>query len=82
MLSRSEIPDRRLEKREVGGGTETEAALMSGSCEFGLCEVKVLKGMLCCRSHAIACVNQFIISRTQALMLHIDGFIEASLTPQ
>uniref|UniRef100_A0A8C7T5A3 Transportin-1 n=1 Tax=Oncorhynchus mykiss TaxID=8022 RepID=A0A8C7T5A3_ONCMY len=28
------------------------------------------------RSHAIACVNQFIISRTQALMLHIDGFIE------
>ena len=30
------------------------------------------------RSHAIACVNQFIISRTQALMLHIDGFIEVS----
>uniref|UniRef100_A0AAQ4NTE0 Transportin-1 n=1 Tax=Gasterosteus aculeatus aculeatus TaxID=481459 RepID=A0AAQ4NTE0_GASAC len=30
------------------------------------------------RSHAIACVNQFIISRTQALMLHIDPFIEAS----
>ncbi|CAH1772300.1 unnamed protein product, partial [Owenia fusiformis] len=29
------------------------------------------------RSHAIACVNQFIISRTQALMLHIDGFIES-----
>ncbi|KAJ4926379.1 hypothetical protein JOQ06_008553 [Pogonophryne albipinna] len=28
------------------------------------------------RSHAIACVNQFIISRTQALMLHIDPFIE------
>uniref|UniRef100_A0A670IXZ0 Transportin-1 n=1 Tax=Podarcis muralis TaxID=64176 RepID=A0A670IXZ0_PODMU len=28
------------------------------------------------RSHAVACVNQFIISRTQALMLHIDGFIE------
>uniref|UniRef100_A0A8D3BSF6 Transportin 1 n=1 Tax=Scophthalmus maximus TaxID=52904 RepID=A0A8D3BSF6_SCOMX len=28
------------------------------------------------RSHAIACVNQFIISRTQALMLHIDSFIE------
>ncbi|XP_041357123.1 transportin-1-like [Gigantopelta aegis] len=28
------------------------------------------------RSHAIACVNQFIISRTQALMLHIDTFIE------
>uniref|UniRef100_A0A8C8ID13 Transportin-1 n=1 Tax=Oncorhynchus tshawytscha TaxID=74940 RepID=A0A8C8ID13_ONCTS len=28
------------------------------------------------RSHAIACVNQFIISRTQALMLHIDDFIE------
>ncbi|MEQ2161023.1 hypothetical protein GOODEAATRI_005408, partial [Goodea atripinnis] len=27
-------------------------------------------------SHAIACVNQFIISRTQALMLHIDPFIE------
>ncbi|TNN34907.1 Transportin-2 [Liparis tanakae] len=33
------------------------------------------------RSHAIACVNQFIISRTQALMMHIDPFIEASLTP-
>lgn len=36
--------------------------------------------ILCCRSHAIACVNQFIISRTQALMLHIDPFIEASVT--
>uniref|UniRef100_A0AAZ3SUD9 Transportin-1 n=1 Tax=Oncorhynchus tshawytscha TaxID=74940 RepID=A0AAZ3SUD9_ONCTS len=31
------------------------------------------------RSHAIACVNQFIISRTQALMLHIDDFIEYML---
>lgn len=28
------------------------------------------------RSHAIACVNQFIISRTQALMVHIDSFLE------
>uniref|UniRef100_A0A8C9L8P6 Transportin-1 n=1 Tax=Pavo cristatus TaxID=9049 RepID=A0A8C9L8P6_PAVCR len=28
------------------------------------------------RSHAVACVNQFIISRTQALMMHIDAFIE------
>lgn len=28
------------------------------------------------RSHAIACVNQFIMNRTQALMLHIDAFIE------
>ncbi|KAL1110373.1 hypothetical protein AAG570_007904 [Ranatra chinensis] len=28
------------------------------------------------RSHAIACVNQFIISRTQALMINIDAFIE------
>lgn len=28
------------------------------------------------RSHAIACVNQFIMSRTQALMVHIDPFIE------
>ncbi|ELU00071.1 hypothetical protein CAPTEDRAFT_126125 [Capitella teleta] len=28
------------------------------------------------RSHAIACVNQFIIGRTQALMVHIDSFIE------
>ncbi|KAJ1530932.1 hypothetical protein ONE63_005770 [Megalurothrips usitatus] len=28
------------------------------------------------RSHAIACVNQFIISRTQALMTHIDPFLE------
>ncbi len=31
------------------------------------------------RSHAIACVNQFIMSRTQALMLHIDSFIEVSI---
>uniref|UniRef100_A0AAY5KCV1 Transportin-1 n=1 Tax=Esox lucius TaxID=8010 RepID=A0AAY5KCV1_ESOLU len=31
------------------------------------------------RSHAVACVNQFIISRTQALMLHIDAFIEYML---
>ncbi|ESO02172.1 hypothetical protein HELRODRAFT_65501 [Helobdella robusta] len=28
------------------------------------------------RSHAIACVNQFIIGRTEALMYHIDSFIE------
>ncbi|RWS31760.1 transportin-1-like isoform X2 [Leptotrombidium deliense] len=28
------------------------------------------------RSHAIACVNQFIMNRTQALMSHIDSFIE------
>jgi len=28
------------------------------------------------RSHAIACVNQFIIQRSQALMLHIDEFIQ------
>jgi len=28
------------------------------------------------RSHAIACVNQFIIGRSQALMLHIDDFIQ------
>lgn len=27
------------------------------------------------RSHAIACVNQFIIGRSQALMVHIDDFI-------
>ena len=32
-----------------------------------------------CRSHAIACVNQFIIGRAQALMDNIDTFIEASL---
>lgn len=31
-----------------------------------------------CRSHAIACVNQFIIGRAQALMDHIDTFIEVS----
>lgn len=29
------------------------------------------------RSHAIACINQFIINRAQALMLHIDEFIES-----
>ncbi|GFS76992.1 transportin-1 [Nephila pilipes] len=28
------------------------------------------------RSHAIACVNQFIINRTTILMLHIDNFLE------
>ncbi|XP_044734590.1 transportin-2 [Chrysoperla carnea] len=28
------------------------------------------------RSHAIGCVNQFIISRTQAFMNHIDAFLE------
>jgi transportin-1 len=28
------------------------------------------------RSHAIACVNQFIITRAQALMVHISAFIE------
>lgn len=28
------------------------------------------------RSHAISCVNQFIVCRTQALMTHIDSFIE------
>lgn len=28
------------------------------------------------RSHAIACINQFIVNRTQALMVHIDSFIE------
>ncbi|XP_031565450.1 transportin-1-like [Actinia tenebrosa] len=28
------------------------------------------------RSHAIACVNQFIVNRTQALMMHISTFIE------
>ena len=32
------------------------------------------------RSHAIACVNQFIMSRTQALMLHIDSFIEVRIS--
>lgn len=31
------------------------------------------------RSHAIACVNQFIIGRAQALMDNIDTFIEVSL---
>lgn len=29
------------------------------------------------RSHAIACINQFIINRAQALMVHIDEFIES-----
>lgn len=28
------------------------------------------------RSHAVACINQFIIHGTQALMVHIDTFIE------
>ena len=35
---------------------------------------------MCClppaRSHAIACVNQFIMDRAQALMDNIDTFIE------
>ena len=30
------------------------------------------------RSHAIACVNQFIMDRAQALMENIDTFIEVS----
>lgn len=29
------------------------------------------------RAHAVACVNQFIICKTQVLMTHIDPFIEA-----
>ncbi|TRY86190.1 hypothetical protein DNTS_030231 [Danionella cerebrum] len=33
------------------------------------------------RSHAIACVNQFIISRAQALMDNIDTFIECKSLP-
>lgn len=33
------------------------------------------------RSHAIACVNQFIIGRAQALMDNIDTFIEVSWPP-
>jgi len=33
-----------------------------------------------CRSHAIACVNPFIIGRSQALMAHVDSFIEVSYT--
>lgn len=32
------------------------------------------------RSHAIACVNQFIMIRTQALMVHIDSFIEVGFS--
>lgn len=31
------------------------------------------------RCHAIACVNYFIMGRTQALMVHIDSFIEVSV---
>lgn len=31
------------------------------------------------RSQAIACVNPFIVSRTQALMQHVDPFIEVSI---
>jgi len=30
------------------------------------------------RSHAIACVNQFIMNRSEALMKHIDSFIEVN----
>lgn len=30
------------------------------------------------RSHALVCVNKFITSKTQALILHIDCFIEVS----
>lgn len=41
--------------------------------------IKVLMNLVS-RSHAVACVNQFIISRTQALMLHIDSFIEVRFT--
>jgi transportin-1 len=31
------------------------------------------------RSHALACVNQFIMSRTQALMIHIDAFLQVKI---
>ena len=30
------------------------------------------------RSHAIACINQFIVSRSAAIMEHMDLFIEVS----
>lgn len=30
----------------------------------------------CVRSHAIACVNQFIVGRAQILMTYIDAFLE------
>lgn len=30
------------------------------------------------RSHAIACTNQFIIGRSQALMVHITSFVEVN----
>lgn len=33
------------------------------------------------RSHAIGCVNQFIVNRTQALMIHITTFIEVNIFP-
>lgn len=39
------------------------------SCFSCLCSFLV-------RSHAIACVNQFIMDRAQALMDNIDTFIE------
>jgi len=38
--------------------------------------VKYARYLFYFRSHAIACVNQFIIGRAQALMFHIDAFIE------
>lgn len=40
----------------------------------------IITTLLCflIRSHAIACVNQFIIGRAQALMDNIDTFIEVS----
>ena len=46
-------------------------------CNFTI--LLLLITILCIfRSHAIACVNQFIINRTEALMNHIDSFIEVS----
>jgi len=49
------------------------------TAELGKRTVFMLRSVVCCRSHAIACVNQFIISRTEVLMLHIDSFIEVCI---
>ena len=35
--------------------------------------------LLFTRSHAIACTNQFIIGRSQALMVHITSFVEVDI---
>lgn len=55
------------------------AVFLSSSSKISLLKLSlVFSFSFLPRSHAIACVNQFIIGRAQALMDNIDTFIEVS----